>query len=165
MVLKPKKPMAAEAAYARLEDLCARGEHCRYELAEKLRRWLVPADVAEKILSRLHEVRYYDDSRFASAYARDKALYARWGKRKIAMGLRAKRISADIVSTALDEIDETEYRDIMLDLLTAKARTLKEGNTFEGRTKLYRFGITRGYEPALVAAAIRSGVLFDESDD
>lgn len=160
MPLKPRKPMPADVAQARLEELCVRGEHCRYELAEKLYKWLVPQSEADRILKDLSERRFYDDARFAGAYARDKALYGRWGRRKIAMGLRAKRIGSSLIQQALDSIDEDEYRTRMLDTLAAKARSLKEGNTFEGRTKLYRFGVMHGYEPALVAAAIKSGVVF-----
>ena len=165
MSLKPRQPMLPETAQARLEDLCVRGEHCRFELAEKLRRWLVPTSEATRILDDMHDRGFFDDGRFAGAYARDKALYARWGRRKIAMGLRAKRVDTSLIDAALAAVDEDKYRSLMLDVLAAKARSLKEGNTFEGRTKLYRFGVTRGYEPALVAAAIRSGILFPESDE
>lgn len=164
MALKPRKPMPADVAKARLEELCVRGERCRNELAGKLYKWLVPQAEAARILDDLADRRFFDDARFAAAYARDKALFGHWGRRKIAMGLRMKRIDAAVVREAIDSIDEDEYRSRMLDTLAAKARSLKEGNSFEGRTKLYRFGVTHGYEPALVAAAIKSGVLFGERE-
>ena len=79
------------------------------------------------------------------------------------MGLRLKRISADNITAALEAIDENQYRAAMIEALTAKARTIKEGDTFEGRTKLYRFGASRGYEPSLVAAALRAKILWPDS--
>ena len=163
MPLKSKKPMTAEMAMIRLETLCSRAEHCRYELSEKLRQWLVPAAEAQKILESLESRKFFDDSRFAEIYARHKALYGKWGKRKIAMGLRLKRISANNITAALEAIDENQYRAAMIEALTAKARTIKEGDTFEGRTKLYRFGASRGYEPSLVAAALRAKILWPDS--
>lgn len=76
--------------------------------------------------------------------------------------LRAKHIPSDIITEAMAVVDEDEYRSEMIALLRSKAASLKEGNTFEGRTKVYRFGVQRGYEPELVAAALRSGVLWNE---
>lgn len=160
MALKQKKQISADAAQARLEQLCVRGEQCRYDLAQKLYKWGISQPDSRRILEEMSSNKFYDDARYAMSYARDKALYSKWGKRKIVMGLRLKRIDSLAIKEAIDDIDESEYRERMLDVLTAKARSLKEGNSFEGRTKLYRFGVMRGYEPSLVVAAIRSGVLF-----
>lgn len=147
-------------ALSRLETLCARAERCRYELEQKLRLWGISASDRDRILERLERGRYFDDSRFAAAFTRDKALYARWGRRKIEAALRLKRISSADIANAAAELDEDEYRSAMLDALAAKARSIKEGDTYEGRTKLYRFGLSRGYEPTLVAAAIRAHLPF-----
>lgn len=163
MVFK-RKQISAAAALARLEDLCARSEHCSFELREKLRLWGVAADDAEKILRRLHQARYYDDERFARSYARDKLIYNRWGRRKISLGLYAKRVDAGLIAEALDSLDEEEYRDVLLALLQAKARSVKEGNTYEGRTKVYRAAISRGFESQLVSEIIRSGSLWEDAD-
>ncbi len=160
MAWKAKEPMKPEVALERLEAMCARAEHCRAELQQKLYGWMVAPAHAERILATLEKNRFFDDRRFAGVYCRDKALHARWGRRKIIFGLKAKRISSDIISEAVGAIDEDEYRSVMIDLLRYKASSLKEGNTFDGRTKLYRFGVQRGYEPELVAAALRSGILW-----
>lgn len=155
--------MNPQMAAERLEALCSRAEHCRYELSAKLRGWMVPFEAGERILDDLEARRFFSDARFAEIFARHKVLYGKWGRRKIAAGLRAKRISADNIAEALDAIDENEYRLVMIEALCSKAKSVKEGNTFDGRTKVYRFGVSKGYEPALVAAAIRSGVLWDDS--
>ena len=146
-----RKQISAENALMRLEDLCARSEHCEYELREKLRQWNVPAGDATGVLATLRKARFYDNRRFAEAFVRDKLIYNRWGKRKISLGLRAKRIDSDIIADALDTIDDED-----------KARAIKEGDTFEGRTKLYRFAITRGFESSLASKLIRQG-LFPET--
>ena len=144
-----RKQISAENALMRLEDLCARSEHCEYELREKLRQWNVPAGDATGVLATLRKARFYDNRRFAEAFVRDKLIYNRWGKRKISLGLRAKRIDSDIIADALDTIDEEDYEEILHSLLTAKARAIKGGDTFEGRTKIYRFGLTSGLESSL----------------
>ena len=81
-----RKQISAENALMRLEDLCARSEHCEYELREKLRQWNVPAGDATGVLATLRKARFYDNRRFAEAFVRDKLIYNRWGKRKIFIG-------------------------------------------------------------------------------
>ena len=63
----PKKPLEPARARLRLEELCARSEHCEGELREKLRKWLVSEADADTILSSLRRRRYVDDERFADA--------------------------------------------------------------------------------------------------
>jgi len=162
MAWKSKEPMKPEVAMERLEAMCARAEHCRYELRQKLFRWMVAPYEAEKILDTLEKNRFLDDRRFAASFCRTKAVYSRWGRRKIMFALRAKRIPSDIITEAMTVVDEDEYRSEMIALLRSKAASIKEGNTFEGRTKIYRFGVQRGYEPELVAAALRAGVVWNE---
>jgi regulatory protein len=150
-----KKTISPEDALQRLETLCVRAEHCRYELLEKLRKWGIFGSEAEKVLDSLGQRRFYDDARFASAFTRDKLLYNHWGRLKIMLGLKAKRIDSGIIADALNEIDAEEYESIASEFLTAKARSIKEGFTYEGRTKLYRAGMGRGFESQIVARLVK----------
>lgn len=155
-----RKTVSAENAKIRLENLCARSEHCEWELREKLRLWQIGPGDAEEILASLRRARFYDDVRFAAAFVRDKLIYNRWGRRKIAMALSAKRISRDIAAEALDTIADKEYEEILLALMRGKARTIREGNTYEGRTKLYRSVASRGFETALISRFIRTEAIW-----
>ena len=123
-----RKLISAENALMRLEALCSRSEHCEWELREKLRGWGVGIPDAEKILATLHKARYYDDERFARAFARDKLIYNRWGRRKIALALRAKRVDDVVVADALDEIDNEEYVSVLNAMMKARAKVIKEGH-------------------------------------
>ena len=132
-----RKLISAENALMRLEALCSRSEHCEWELREKLRGWGVGIPDAEKILATLHKARYYDDERFARAFARDKLIYNRWGRRKIALALRAKRVDDDVVADALDEIDNEEYVSVLNAMMKARAKVIKEGDTYEGLSLIH----------------------------
>ena len=147
--------MEPAKALLRLEELCARAEHCEFELRQKLYRWMVPASDADTIINSLKHRRFLDDQRFTRAFVRDKIQYARWGKRKIALALAAKRIERDTVAEALDDIDQSDYENNLAELLKAKARTIDDAKTYDGRTKLFRFAASRGFEPDLVAKYIR----------
>ena len=159
-----RKLISAENALMRLEALCSRSEHCEWELREKLRGWGVGIPDAETILATLHKARYYDDERFARAFARDKLIYNRWGRRKIALALRAKRVDDDVVADALDEIDNEEYVSVLNAMMKARAKVIKEGDTYEGRAKLYRAAVSRGFESQLVSKIIRAGGLWPDDE-
>lgn len=155
-----KRPVTAKEALARLESLCARAEHCSHEMREKLRTWgIAPAD-AEQVMHSLLRNKYVDDSRFVRAFVNDKVRFARWGRRKIAQALAMKRIDSALVREALADVDIDIYASNLEDILNAKMRSLgDEAATYEGRTKAYRFGVSRGYEPDLVANILRKLII------
>ena len=99
--------------------------------------------------------RYIDDRRFSHAFVRDKLMFSHWGKRKIMMAMMQKRVDRDFIEEALDEIDDQIYFDILKKIVLAKARTINDADTYEGRTKLFRFAASRGFEPSLIAQVIR----------
>ena len=154
-----RKPAPSEDdARARLEAMCARAEHCTQELRDKLWVWGVSRDVAERILARLQDDGFVDDRRFARAYASDKVKFSRWGRRKLQVMLSRKRISSEDIAAAIEEIDEAVYEENLRHLLILKAASLtsdSEAHTHEGRVKLFRFAVSRGYEPEMCGRFIR----------
>ena len=57
------KQISEKDALLRLSALCAQGEHCQWEMLEKLRRWEVDEESQARIMQRLVKVRYVDDER------------------------------------------------------------------------------------------------------
>lgn len=161
--MKPDRKMTAEEALVRLETLCARSEQCSGEIMTRLARWKFGPDEARRILDSLVDRRFVDDRRYASAFVRDKYRFARWGRLKIRQALALKRVGRDVISDAIGEIDEDLYRETLAGLLRAKARTLADGNTFEGRTRLFRFAVSRGFESEIISSCIRNEQLWPES--
>lgn len=144
--------------YDRLANLCSRAEYCTGELRDKLRRMAVAADEADAIIARLQRERYVDDARFAAAFVRQKAGIARWGRRKIAAALRAKRVSEGIAREALGEVADEVYAEALRGLLRAKAASQGADAlaTYDGRTRLFRFAASRGFLTAEIAEALRA---------
>lgn len=151
-----KKPMESAKALLKLEELCARSEHCEGELREKLRKWMISESDADTIIRSLRCRRYVDDSRFARAFVRDKFRFDHWGRRKIEMALRRKRVDAEVIAEAVEEIDADEYLNLLRKLLAYKARTLPDTEAYENRVKLMRFAVGRGFEPQLIVSALDS---------
>lgn len=124
---------------------CSRREYCSADILKKVSDALDgDRDGAREILDALVAERYVDDLRYATAYARDKSMISGWGTTKIRYMLSGKGISREIISLALDEIDEAKAGTRLEKLLAAKARTLKDDPQI--RLKLLRFGLGRGYQ-------------------
>lgn len=149
-----RRTVSEEEALARLEELCARAEHCTGEIRERLWKWGIASDIQEKIIDSLIDGRFVDDTRFARAFVNDKVRFARWGRRKIAYALAAKRIDHEIIRDSIAEIDEETYLENLQDLIEAKAKSIGNG-TYEQREKILRFIVGRGYEPSLASDLIR----------
>ena len=149
-----KKPITKDAALLRMADLCARGEHCSFEIREKLLKLRLPASETDEIISYLVSNRYIDDSRFARAFVRDKVKFSGWGRNKIRMALAMKRISASEIGEALEEIDPEEYEEVATNAARQKAKSL-DLNYYNDKAKLFRHLASRGFESAIISKAIR----------
>ena len=151
-----KKPISIENAMSRAAALCAKCEQCSPEIEKKLMAWGVTQNGAQKILSELKRLRFIDDERFVRAYAHDKLHFSGWGKRKIIQGLWAKRLPREVIEVAFDEFDEKEYGLIAFKVLKSKLPSIKEGiGCYEGKMKLLRCGVQRGFEVGLVGNIVK----------
>lgn len=160
------EPMKPQEALTRLEELCAASERCTFELRQRLYRWGISRSDAASIIDSLIKNRFVDDERFARAFVIDKYRFSRWGRIKIRAALYARQVPSWLVDVAMDEIDDEEYADNLLQLLRAKRKSLREeAATYEGRTKIFRYGASRGYEVQLIASAISNPRLWHDDDD
>lgn len=139
------KQKTEQEAYLQLAALCAQSEHCQWEMREKLRHWEVDEKTQNRILERLVKERYVDDERYARAFVKDKVRYNKWGRRKVEQALWLKHIDEDIRERALDEIDDSEYLQVLRPLLNQKRKSTKAKNDYELNQKLMRFAIGRGF--------------------
>lgn len=155
------KVTTEQEAFLQLAALCARSEHCQYEMTEKMRRWELGDDLQARVIARLVSERYVDDERYARAFVKDKIIYNKWGRRKIEQALWQKRIDEDIRQQVLDEVDDEEYLSVLRPLLKQKRRTTKANSDYEMNQKLMRFALGRGYTFDL----IRQCLDIDDADE
>lgn len=138
-----------------LRRQCSRREYCTRDVLAKAEKALDGnKEEAQKILQTLIEEKYVDDRRYAEAYAREKSSIAGWGEVKIRYMLSAKGIDREIISGALEEIDEKKADDRLRKLLENKYRTLKDDPQW--RMKLLRFALGRGYSYDEVNSVLKS---------
>ena len=137
--------MSEKDALLRLSALCAQGEHCQWEMTEKLRKWEIDDEAQARIMERLVKDRYVDDERFARAFVLDKIRYNQWGRRKVEQALYQKHIADDIRRRTLDDVSDEEYLKVLQPLLKQKRRSTKAASDYEMNQKLIRFALGRGF--------------------
>ncbi len=137
-----------------LQGLCAKREYCISDIRRKaLERLEGNREEAEEIVESLVADKFVDNARYASAFAREKSSLQGWGPVKIRFQLRAKGISEADISCALEEIDADKASARLQRLLESKWKTLEEDP--QGRLKLIKFALSRGYEYPEVESLIK----------
>ena len=142
--------MTYEIALQRLTALCASAEHCEYEMMEKMRKWEVEESDRERIMAYLRQAKFVDDERYAHAFVSDKVRYNKWGRRKVEQGLWAKHISEDIRQRVLNEVDDSQYKLVLTDLLKSKRRSIKAADGYEMNRKLIKHALSRGFDYSII---------------
>lgn len=129
---------------------CAGKECCRSDIRQKLTSWSADEEETEKILNQLMKEKFIDEERYASAFVRDKFKYNKWGRVKTGAALRMKQIPPDIISLALETIDENAYREAIETIISSHRRTVKAKNKYDLKGKLLRYGLSKGFESHLL---------------
>ena len=152
-------------AYTTLAALCAQGEHCQWEMTEKMRRWELPEEAQARIMARLVGERFVDDERYARALIKDKVRYNKWGRRKVEQALWQKHIDEDIRRRTLDEVDDEEYLTVLRPLLKQKRRTTRAESDYELNRKLVRFALGRGFTFDIIRQCLDVEDIDEEEDE
>ena len=159
-----KKQITEAEALRKLGDLCARGEHCSGEMAEKLCKWGIAADAQERIIDKLIDYKYIDDERFTRSFVRDKITFNKWGRRKIEQALWQKHIPQSISQPILDDIEPEEYLNVLRPLLKSKYPTIKAETAYERSMKLINYAMGRGFTLDVIRQCIDDASIIDDID-
>jgi regulatory protein len=144
-----------DEAFTIAAKYCSRQEVCISQITWQMKKWGMDDALAEKVLDRLISKNYINEERFARAYAGGQFRMNKWGRIKISMGLKQHNISELNIQNGLEEIDETEYIDVLKSLLVKKVRQIKTKDKFTLQRKLATFAIGKGYEPDLVWKTVK----------
>jgi len=129
---------------------CSKSEHCAFDVEKLLKRTDLNPDEISGIVEKLRAENYLNEARYAASFARDKFRFNKWGKNKIAFELGLKRIPQIFIDDALVEITDEYSAELCLELLQKKMATLKKEDIYQVKAKLFRFGISKGFETELV---------------
>lgn len=147
---KKKKYYSKKDAKTLLEGYCAYQDRCHQEVREKLIETGIYGDDIDDIMCDLIADNFLNEERFARSYARGKFRIKHWGKIKIQLELKQKKISAYCLKKAMEEIEDEEYMETLEKLLVKKARTTKFKNQYDKKGKLAQYAMQKGFESFIV---------------
>lgn len=142
---KPKQ-ISESKALSRMANQCARREYAAFDIETKLQRLELDKDTIERIIAQLKKDKFIDELRFTLSFIKDKLRFNKWGKKKIEYGLKQKRIPDSIISKAFKEFTDEDLNGSLQEIMQAKWKTIKANNTYERKTKLIRFALSRGFD-------------------
>lgn len=149
----------------RAAALCAGSEQAPADIRDKLAKWGLTAVEARQVLDQLISQGFIDEARYARAFVNDRFNFNGWGRVKIAHQLRLKGISGELIDEAVNAIDEENYRQRLIELLTAKWRTVKGREPRAAWAAMMRFAVSRGFEADIAADCVKQVTRLDDQDD
>lgn len=152
---KDARPCTPDEALPKLENFCAYRERSPREVADKIRELGLHGEVAEQIFGLLHDEGFFNEARFARAFAGGKFRINHWGRVRIRLELRARGIAERLVAEALAEATpEAEYLAVFQQLMARKQAQLDRDDAENARQKLAAYLIRAGFEQELVFGAL-----------
>ncbi|MEO6241003.1 MAG: regulatory protein RecX [Bacteroidia bacterium] len=141
-------------ALVKAESWCAYQERSQQEVRDKIYSWGLHADEVENVIAELISKNFLNEERFAKAFAGGKFRIKKWGRVKIRMELKRKRVSEYCIKKGMAEIDEDDYRKTLKKLAEEKMNSLKERDSMKKNYKVMSFLASKGYESELVREVV-----------
>lgn len=126
------------------------------EVRVYLERKKYSKEIIDKTLRRLSDNKVLDDKVFASAFIKDKLNFTQKGKYKLKAELAKVKVSNEIISECLDEIEDELWLDRIDKIITRYLNTNKKYSNNVLKNKLYIYLVNLGYDKSLVINRINN---------
>ena len=127
--------------------ILAAREHSRAQLERKLLDRGFDGAVVDEVLTRLREISYLDDARFAAACARERVLRRGYGFSGAMHKILEAGVAREIAETAIKDLrGEVDEKELCMKAAMKKAALLNETDRTKFREKVRRHLAGRGFE-------------------
>lgn len=151
--------MIDKEIYEKLSTFCAYQERCVADVKKKLGLLKQEKETYAAYIKLLQEDNFLNEERFVKSYV-SAHIKKKWGKVKIKSALGRKGISGELVKQYLDDVEEGDYQEKLLKLVTDKAPRIKAKDKRDGKMKLMRHLLGKGYSSADISKAIKETGVF-----
>lgn len=149
--------MSYDRALQKAMRYCMYQERCLDDMEKRFAAWNVKKEEWDKIIDCLIDQNFLSEKRFIEAYVRGKFFHKKWGRNKIVLGLKQKKVTGTNVEKIIaKEISEEEYIATINNLIKKKTMLLNESNDLKLRDKLYRYLLSKGYESETIVKQLPS---------
>jgi regulatory protein len=154
-----KRPLSNTAALLKIQNYCAYQERCHQEVQNKLRDLGLWGDAADALMSQLIQDNFLNEERFATTFARGKFRIKRFGKIRIKLELKQRKVPEYCIKKAMQEIDreselEGGYQFVLEKTMRTKLKDYAHESPENQRVKLFAFAQRRGFETEFILKAL-----------
>ena len=136
---------------------CSEREYCISDISALLDRWGADnKEMHEQVIERLVKEKFIDEHRYSRAFVLDHFRHSQWGRVKISMALKQKKVDPEAIASGMESIGEEEYLELLQKILVDQRRKIKAKNRLDLKGKLLRHALGKGFESHLVYDAINS---------
>lgn len=133
-----------------LKHWCAYQDRSHEDVLRRCRKAGYSETRTQGLLAELIAGNFVNEARFAQHFAGGKFRLKKWGKLKIRKELRLHRVSEPNITEALELIDGEEYLRCLDTLFRKKLGELKLKGPMQQKAGLYRYLLSKGFEPELI---------------
>jgi regulatory protein len=141
-----EKRLTIQQALPKIENFCAYQERCHQEVSMKLKSYGLNQAEQDQILFKLIQSDFINEERFTMAFVGGKFRQKKWGKTKILMELKKRKISDYCIKKAMLEIKDNNYIDTIETLAIKYFKTIKKGQLYIKQQKTIKYLMSKGYE-------------------
>jgi regulatory protein len=148
-----KREDAGEKAYQRALHYLSYRERSEQEVRENLEKHEVPQEIIEDTLERLRDQSLVNDDSFAETWVENRKAFHPRGKRALAVELRRKGVSREVIDRALEDVDEYAMAE---KVAAKKIRRLRNLEWPDFRKKMYGYLSRRGFNYSVSRDVVQS---------
>lgn len=146
-----KKNFTVDEIRDKLAKYCAYQDRCHWEVEVKMREFNLIPEAKDLIMIYLIQHDFLNEERFTNSFVRGKFNQKKWGRIKIRMELKRRKIPEKMIENAISQMDEIEYQKTLEELFRKKEATLKtERESWKKKAKIRNFLLQKGYESGLI---------------
>ncbi|WP_138159199.1 RecX family transcriptional regulator [Peptoniphilus catoniae] len=123
-----------------------------FEMRSYLRDKEIDSDTIDITIEYLKEFNYINDKNYAESFSRDKLYINKYGPEKIKIYLLQKGISKNLISEALNKLDENLIRENLITEGKRKVLSLEDDKKLYEKT--IRFLLNKGYSYDMIKSSL-----------
>ena len=130
----------------KLQYYCSYQERCHNEVLKKIKSYYPSDDEKNDLIYELIRDDFLNETRFAKSFARGKFKFKNWGRNRITLELKRRKLSNKNIEIGLDEIDEEDYKkkfNELYDLINSK---YQNSDKLKRKKKIFDYLKYRGWE-------------------
>jgi regulatory protein len=155
--LQPEADHEAVARKILLDQLTGQARS-RAELAGKLARKQVPAEVASRLLDRFEEVGLIDDAAFARDWVQSRQAGKGLARRALAAELRRKGVAQDVIGAAVETVEPDDEMEAARLLVRRKLPSLQRYEQVTVVRRLTGMLARKGYSSGVAFQVVREEI-------